>query len=338
MAVSWLKLPTPQEVHDDTGLTARVIGVLYGAGAVLVAASLFLPHPSDGNDSGIVAIAVTAAIVAALLWILAGRLAPLILQVTIALGSVLISLCVYFAEQPSAYVAMFIWVVLASGFFFPGRRTAVQMAWLLLTYGIVLFSIPDSGYSPVTRLLLTGFAYGTAAAVVSWLSLSLLRRVEASESRARTDPLTGIANRRWLHEELTRELAWARRHGVPMCAALIDIDDLKGYNDKHGHLAGDRLIITAVEAWRGAIRPSDFLARVGGDEFMLLMPDCPAESAQAVIDRVRKSTPEDSSCSAGLALWNGVEGPLELFNRADAALYAAKHDGGNRTVQLAPVG
>jgi diguanylate cyclase (GGDEF)-like protein len=338
MAMPRLKLPTPQEVHDDTGLTARVIGVLYGAGAILVAASLLLPHPSDGNDEGIVAIAVTAAIVAALLWALARRLPPWLLQVTIAMGSVLISLCVYFAGQPSAYVAMFIWVVLASGFFFPGRRTAIQMAWLVVTYGVVLFAIPDNGYSPVTRLLLTGFAFGTAAAVVSWLSESLNRRVVASESRARTDPLTGIANRRWLDAELTRELAWARRHRLPMCAALIDIDDLKVYNDKHGHLAGDHLIVSAVEAWRGAIRPSDFLARVGGDEFMLLMPDCPPESAQAVIDRVRKATPEGTSCSAGLALWDGMEGALELFNRADAALYAAKHSGGDRTVQLSPVG
>jgi diguanylate cyclase (GGDEF)-like protein len=338
MPKAWLTLPTPEELHDDTSLISRVIGVLYGAGAILVSASLLLPHPADSKDAGIFAIAATAGISAVLLWVLAQRLPAWALQVMIGLGSVLISLCVYFAGQPSAYVAMFIWVVLASGFFFPGRPTAIQMAWLVITYGIVLFAIPDGGYSPVTRLVLTGFAFGTAAAVVSWLSESLNRRVEASESRARTDPLTGIANRRWLNEELTRELARARRQGVPMCAALIDIDDLKAYNDKHGHLAGDRLIVSAVEAWRGAIRPRDFLARVGGDEFMLLMPDCPPESAQAVIDRVRQATPEESSCSAGLALWDGAEGALELFNRADAALYAAKHGGGDRTDQLAPVG
>jgi diguanylate cyclase (GGDEF)-like protein len=338
MAMSRLRLPTPQEVHGDTGLIARVIGVLYAAGAVLVTASLLLPHPSDSDDIGILAIAATAAIVAALLWVFAGRLSEWLLQVTIALGSALISLSIYFAGQPSAYVAMFIWVVLASGFFFPGRRTALQMAWLLTTYGIVLFSIPDTGYSPVTRLLLSAIAFGTAAAIVSWLSLSINRRVEVSESRARTDPLTGIANRRWLDQELSRELAWARRHRAPLCAALIDIDDLKVYNDRHGHLAGDHLIVSAVEAWRGAIRPSDFLARVGGDEFMLLMPDCSAESAQGVLERIREATPEETSCSAGLARWDGAEGALELFNRADASLYAAKHGGGDRTVQLTPSG
>jgi diguanylate cyclase (GGDEF)-like protein len=333
MAMSRLRLPTPQEVHGDTGLIARVIAALYASGAVLVTASLLLPHPSDSEDIGILAIAATAAIVATLLWVFARRLPAWLLQVTIALGSVLISLAVYFAGQPSAYVAMFIWVVLGSGFFFPGRRTALQVAWLLTTYGIVLFSIPDTGYSPFTRLFLTAIAYGTAAAVVSWLSLSINRRVEVSESRARTDPLTGIANRRWLGEELSRELAWARRHEAPLCAALIDIDDLKVYNDQHGHLAGDHLIVSAVDAWRAAVRPSDFLARVGGDEFMLLMPDCSVESAQAVLQRIRGATPDETSCSAGLARWDGVEGALELFNRADAGLNEAKHGGGDRTVQ-----
>lgn len=93
-----------------------------------------------------------------------------------------------------------------------------------------------------------------------------------------------------------------------------------------------------MTAWRGAIRPSDFIARVGGDEFMLLMPDCPPESAEAALERVRAATPAETSCSAGLARWDGAEGALELFNRADAALYEAKHGGGDRTVQLAPAG
>ena len=276
MAPSRLRLPTPQEMHGDTGLIARVIGVLYAAGAILVAVSLLLPHPDPGNDGGIMALAGIAALGSALLLTLASRLPAWVLQVAIGFGSALISLCVYFAGQPSAYAAMFVWVVLVSGFFFPGRRTVAQVAWLLAVYAAVLYSIPATGYSPLTRLLLTAIAFGTAAAVVSWLSKATNRRFEVSESRARTDPLTGIANRRWLDEELARELAWARRHGGPLCAAIIDMDDLKGFNDERGHLAGDRLLVSAVSAWQEAVRPSDFIARVGGDEFMLVMPDCSA--------------------------------------------------------------
>jgi diguanylate cyclase (GGDEF)-like protein len=334
MAPSRLRLPTPQEIHGDTGLIARVIAVLYGAGAVLVALSLLLPHPSASNDGAILAMAGAAATVAALLFVLARRVPAWVLQVVIGLGSVLISLCVYYAGQPSAYVAMFIWVILVSAFFFPGRRTVAQLAWLFAVYAAVLYSIPPNGYSPLTRLVLTAIAFGTAATVVSWLSNATTRRVEVSESRARTDPLTGIANRRWLDQELARELAFARRHGAPLCAAIIDIDDLKRFNDERGHLAGDNLLVSAVEAWREVIRPSDFLARVGGDEFMLLMPDCPAESGMEVLARVRGATPEESSCSAGLALWDELESALELFERADAALYAAKRDGGDLTILM----
>jgi diguanylate cyclase (GGDEF)-like protein len=169
---------------------------------------------------------------------------------------------------------------------------------------------------------------------VSWLSNATSRRVEVFESRARTDPLTGIANRRWLDQELARELAWARRHGAPLCAAIIDLDDLKRFNDEKGHLAGDRLLVSSVAAWQEVIRPSDFLARVGGDEFMLLMPDCPEESGMALLSRVRDATPVGSSCSAGLAVWDELENALELFGRADLALYAAKREGGGRTAVL----
>jgi diguanylate cyclase (GGDEF)-like protein len=332
MARARLRFPTPQEIHGDTGLIARVAGVLYAAGAVLVAASLLLPHPPQSKDGAILAIAGTAALVAALMFALARRLPSWLLQVVMGLGSALISLCVYFAGQPSAYVAMFVWVVLLSAFFFPGRRTALQMAWLLAVYAAVLYSIPSTGYSPLTRLLLTGFAFGTAAAVVSWLSDATNRRVVDSESRARTDPLTGIANRRWLDQELERELAWAKRHQAPLSAAIIDLDELKAFNDEHGHLAGDRLLISAVAAWQEVIRPSDFLARIGGDEFMLLMPDCPAEAGMGVLVRMRAATPHGSSCSTGLAVWDEHESAFELFERADAALYAAKRGGGDQTV------
>jgi diguanylate cyclase (GGDEF)-like protein len=332
MAPARLRLPTPQEIHDDTAVIAGVIGVLYLAGALLVAASVLLPHPPDTDEAGILAIAGTAAVGATLLFLFARHLPAWLLQVAIGLGSVLIALCLHFSPQSGAYAAMFVWVVLAAGFFFPGRRTALQVAWLMAVYAAVLYTLPETGYSPFTRLLLTGFAFGTAAAVVSWLSKATLRRVEDSESRARTDPLTGIANRRWLDGELARELAWAKRHAAPLSTAIIDLDGLKAFNDEHGHLAGDRLLVSAVAGWKEVIRPSDFLARVGGDEFVLLMPDCPAEAAMGVLARVRAATPDGSSCSTGLAVWDEKESALELFARADTALYAAKRGGGDQIV------
>jgi diguanylate cyclase (GGDEF)-like protein len=335
MAPRWLRLPDPQEALGDTGLISRVIGVLYGAGAVLIVVSLLLPHPSGSNDPAIFAIAGAAGLVCLALLMAGSRVPRIALQLVIAFGSVLIGLCIYFAGQPGVYGSMFVWVVLASAFFFPGLSTVLQVVWLLAIDAAALYAIPTTGFSPLTRLLLTAIVFGTSAAVVSWLSEATNRRVEASESRARTDPLTGVANRRWLDEEMARELAWAQRHGTPLCTAIIDVDDLKLFNDEHGHLAGDRLLVSAVTAWREVIRPSDFIARVGGDEFMLLMPDCSVESGKAILARVQTATPDGTTCSAGLALWDGAESSVELFDRADQALYTAKQSGGDRSALVA---
>src|SRR6478672_1994156 len=106
MAKLRLKLPTPEEIHGNTSLIARVIGVLYATGAVLVTASLLLPHPSESNDAAILAIG-AAGPAAPLLLPLPRLLRSWLLQVTMGVGSALISLSVYFAGQPGAYVAMF---------------------------------------------------------------------------------------------------------------------------------------------------------------------------------------------------------------------------------------
>jgi len=157
----------------------------------------------------------------------------------------------------------------------------------------------------------------------------LLARVEAI---ARTDELTGLANRRAWEEELRRELDRARRHKHPVCVALLDLDRFKDYNDEHGHPTGDTLLHEAATAWRLHLRVTDVLARYGGDEFAALLPDCPPHEALKVITRMRKGTPDRQTCSAGVACWNGSERAEELVGRADAALYDAKRAGRDRAI------
>src|SRR4051812_12866225 len=132
---------------------------------------------------------------------------------------------------------------------------------------------------------------------------------------ARTEPLTGLANRRGWDEQLDREVAQARRSGRTISVALLDLDDFKGFNDAYGHQAGDRLLVAAAAAWQGQLRDGDVLCRWGGDEFAALLPDCSEDEAREIISRVTPITPSLQSCGAGVAEWDCVETADELVWR-----------------------
>lgn len=148
-----------------------------------------------------------------------------------------------------------------------------------------------------------------------------------------TDPLTGAANRRGFGERLA---ALTARPGEPLVLAMLDLDHFKGWNDAHGHAAGDALLQDCVRAWRELVRGRDHLARWGGEEFALLLDRCSPDEAVTVVDRLRAATPHGVTCSAGIAIWNGTESGDGLFRRADRALYRAKAEGRDRTVVADP--
>ena len=168
-----------------------------------------------------------------------------------------------------------------------------------------------------------------AAAAVAIGRAELLGRMERI---ARTDELTGLANRRSWEEELPREIARGWRGGTSLCVAMLDLDRFKRYNDGHGHQAGDRLLKEAAGAWQSMLRPYDLLARYGGEEFGVILPGCGAADALGIVERLRAATPHGVTCSAGVAEWDGEEHAEALVGRADAALYEAKHGGRDRAV------
>jgi diguanylate cyclase (GGDEF)-like protein/PAS domain S-box-containing protein len=156
------------------------------------------------------------------------------------------------------------------------------------------------------------------------------RLLERLRDLARTDPLTGLANRRLWDERIAVELVRAQRYDRPLCVAAIDLDRFKPYNDAHGHQAGDVLLREATAAWRGVVRGADLLSRWGGDEFALLLPDCDVRCAEGILARLQSVTPgadDGVGCSAGLVRWQPGEDAGAVIARADAALYAAKADG-----------
>jgi diguanylate cyclase (GGDEF)-like protein len=152
---------------------------------------------------------------------------------------------------------------------------------------------------------------------------------------AHTDPLTGLPNRRAWELELGRALAHASRNDEPLSLAVLDIDNFKDINDRRGHAEGDSLLIDTARRWSEVLRAEDVLARIGGDEFALLMPACTQRDASAVIGRIRKDNPVPYSCSVGLAAWDGSETGERLLQRADAALYDAKRNGRGRIAAAA---
>jgi diguanylate cyclase (GGDEF)-like protein len=182
-----------------------------------------------------------------------------------------------------------------------------------------------------------GFVLAASVAyVVNWRlserqAVEISRLVSRLEGLARTDPLTGVPNRRVWEEELPRELERARRTGAGVCLAMIDLDDFKSYNDRFGHQAGDLVLREAATAWRAEVRSTDLLARYGGEEFVLLLPACALEDAVRIVERLRVVTPL-VTCSVGLACWDFQETPPQLVERADQALYTAKAEGRNRYV------
>jgi diguanylate cyclase (GGDEF)-like protein/PAS domain S-box-containing protein len=149
------------------------------------------------------------------------------------------------------------------------------------------------------------------------------------------DQLTGLPNRRALEEQLPREMARARRARSPLCLALLDIDHFKRYNDTHGHLAGDEVLRRCAREWDAALRGEDTIVRVGGEEFLVLLPDTDPEQAVEIVERVRGATPMGQTCSAGLACWDFVESFDDWAARADKALYLAKAGGRDQLAEAA---
>jgi diguanylate cyclase (GGDEF)-like protein len=152
----------------------------------------------------------------------------------------------------------------------------------------------------------------------------VLGELKETVALAETDPLTGLPNRRAWDEVLSSAIGSGIRK---LCIAVIDIDHFKDCNDSEGHQAGDKLLQDAAAAWRQALRSGDIIARCGGDEFAVLMPECDLEKAEKICSRLCGALPEGRTVSVGVAQWDGMEDSDGLLSRADEALYEAKQSG-----------
>ncbi|MYM37173.1 diguanylate cyclase [Duganella sp. FT50W] len=158
----------------------------------------------------------------------------------------------------------------------------------------------------------------------------------------REDQLTGSLNRRGLDDVFERETARADRRGTPLCIAVLDLDDFKKLNDTYGHIAGDAALKHLVKIVKDTLRSMDVIARFGGEEFLILMPETSVEAAASTMTRLQRELTKHFflhdnekvliTFSAGVALRRPHEEQTELVKRADKAMYTAKQTGKNRVV------
>ena len=166
-------------------------------------------------------------------------------------------------------------------------------------------------------------------------SLGILRQAERN---AHTDALTGLGNRHWMRTMFEREVTRTLHSNRALCLMMVDVDNFKTFNDQYGHIAGDRVLVAVADVLREYLRPTDLVARFGGDEFAALLPDLQLKQARQTAERIRQqiaglspsSLATAITVSIGIAACTAKDDVATLVQRADAAMYDAKEAGRNR--------
>lgn len=302
---------------------ARALAGFFAAGAALSVAVVLLPGWEQVHTVGIMLTVVAATGGALLLWTFAHRFRRGWIHLFAAAGTTLIGGCQILAGggSPTAmYAMLYVWVALHGSLFFPRTVVAGHIVLTTAAHATALVWLGDlDSIGPQLTLTL-----GTQVAA-GWVVGSLAAR---QRELADTDPLTGLHNRRAGERALEGALVRSRQAPSPTaCVALLDLDGFKAFNDRHGHLAGDDVLVEVARRWRGQLGRGDRLARTGGDEFLLVLGGGDLRAAEATVRAITARTPPGVSVSAGLARCRPDDSPATVLARADAALYRAKAGG-----------
>jgi diguanylate cyclase (GGDEF)-like protein/putative nucleotidyltransferase with HDIG domain len=328
----------------NTELMAKMQSGLWAGGALIAMLVAVLPHPHQTFALGFVGVSLVSALIAALLRKFAHRMSPLQLQVLGFAGTALITLSVFFTGEskgaPATDIEMlYFWIAIYAAYFFSRRQATAQIGFAALSYWVVL----ALSSSPDTFAIRWAETAGTLA-VAGLLVQALRNRVEELVHRltdaARTDPLTGLQNRRAFEEIFKAELERSKRSNRQLSVLVGDLDHFKLVNDQFGHPAGDAALVKVGQLLRSSRREIDPVARTGGEEFALILPETSGQDGYVVAERLRAAvegafTEENVALtmSIGIASYpddgDDVDG---LMAAADQALYAAKELGRNRAV------
>ncbi|HEX3737464.1 MAG TPA: GGDEF domain-containing protein [Solirubrobacterales bacterium] len=324
------------EAPEERARMGRISGVLWMFAAALGVVDVFLPgsrHASDPVVFAVAAVIFLYGFASVAGWIPWDRASMNALAVGMVLTIPIAALAIYLTGGSLSYIEpLLVCSLLYAAFFFPER-----WAWPLAIELIVFAGAPliydsdaiDNAFLPRYLSLAVGFLAAT------WVMVGLKKRLVAAEVRQREfanrDPLTGVGNRRYFDATLERELekrtrppAGAGLDGTPLALLILDLDNFKSVNDRHGHQVGDLVLQMAAERALSVLRSTDTMARIGGDEFAVIAPGARGEAVAGLAESVRAAVaagqPDDDlpalSTSVGWAVFPGDGQDFETLMRA----------------------
>ncbi|MBS1884322.1 MAG: GGDEF domain-containing protein [Actinobacteria bacterium] len=287
------------EAPDERARMGRISGVLWIAAAAIGIVDLFLPgsrHASTPLVLLVGALIFLYGLASVTGWIPWERASINRLAVGMVVTIPVAGLTIYLTGGSLSYVEpLLVCSLLYAAFFFPPRWAWPLAIELILVAGAPLIYDADAIHNAFLPRYL-GLAVGFLAA--TWVMVGLKKRLVAAEVRQREfanrDPLTGVGNRRHFDATMKRELERRTRpfgrRGLdlsPLALLILDLDDFKGVNDRHGHQVGDAVLQAATERVLSVLRSTDTLARIGGDEFAIIAPGAHGEGAERMAESVR---------------------------------------------------
>ena len=330
----------------DRWMIARILGSLFVLGSLLLLTTLLLPD-APGRRTSELAIIAGASCVCALILIASYDRIPLtVLTFVPFAGTVLVGFVIYYSDPShvTAYAMYFAWVLVAASLFLDARLILMHGVLAVAVYAGALGAAGhiEAGFT-LGIVMLTGSVFATTLAMGS-IGHHVRIVMAQLHSAAQTDSLTGLLNRRAFDDAFGRELARAQRAGDPLGVVILDLDGFKRFNDNRGHQEGDLALQRLGLVLADKTRAGDVMARIGGEEFALLVPNSDTPGVLVLAERLRRGVEVEfggdgnltASCGVASYPANG-ETSAALVTAADRALYKAKRQGRNRVV-AAPEG
>jgi len=252
----------------------------------------------------------------------------------------------YYSPLVSLWILLLI-PAIATVVLFPTWKATIivgLLGFILMVMTEFVFRHGQIQYQDAVHLLITGAVVWVVFMMLSFFPVKTVRLIEKLGDLALTDPLTKIHNRRYLDLYMEKAIPLCQRQGHPLTMIIFDIDHFKTINDTYGHIAGDMILKKVVKVIKGIIRDSDVFVRTGGEEFILILPNCPLEQGTKLAERIRKAIESTKftyketriwvTISMGITEYIKGQDLTQFFDRADQALYRAKKSGRNRVVAI----